>query len=82
MLSEDLSTGDSLSTPRNCSEEVREGLGYTGVFATKQGNPNIKRLLLIKANQTSQGTEFSTFFMYGKIRESELTEIAPLIGTV
>ena len=61
MLSEDLSTGDSLSTPRNCSEEVREGLGYTGVFATKQGNPNIKRLLLIKANQTSQGNEFSTF---------------------
>ena len=34
-LSEDLSLEDSLSSLRDCSQEIREEPGYIGVFAIK-----------------------------------------------
>ena len=37
-LAEDHSLGDSLSALRNCSKEVREEVGYIGVFAGKNKN--------------------------------------------
>ena len=39
---------------RNCSEEVREERGYRGVFATKTGLLDFKRLLSVKENQVSR----------------------------
>ena len=35
-LTEDYCLGDSLSTLRKCSEEVKEEPGYIGVFAEKK----------------------------------------------
>lgn len=57
-----LSPGVSLLALKDCSEEVRREPGYIGVFATK--TQNIKRLLLIKENQTSRVNEFP---VYGKM---------------
>ena len=57
-----LSPGVSLLALKDCSEEVRREPGYIGVFVTK--TQNIKRLLLIKENQTSQVNEFP---VYGKM---------------
>ena len=57
-----LSPGVSLLALKDCSEEVRTEPGYIGVFVTK--TQNIKRLLLIKENQTSQVNEFP---VYGKM---------------
>ena len=57
-----LSPGVSLLALKDCSEEVRREPGYIGVFITK--TQNIKRLLLIKENQTSQVNEFP---VYGKM---------------
>ena len=45
----------------------------------RQGSWNLKRLLLIKENQTSQVNEFSTF-LFGKMQASRLTEIIPLFA--
>ena len=41
-------------TLRAYCEEVKEEPGYIGVLQQKPGSWNIKRLLLIKENQTSQ----------------------------
>lgn len=71
-----LSPGVSLLALKDCSEEVRREPGYIGVFATK--TQNIKRLLLIKENQTSRVNEFP---VYGKMEESGFTEIFPLMCT-
>ena len=57
-----LSPGVSLLALKDCFEEVRREPGYIGVFVTK--TQNIKRLLLIKENQTSQVNEFP---VYGKM---------------
>ena len=57
-----LSPGVSFLAVKDCSEEVRRELGYIGIFVTK--TQNIKRLLLIKENQTSQVNEFP---VYGKM---------------
>ena len=57
-----LSPGVSFLAVKDCSEEVRREPGYIGVFVTK--TQNIKRLLLIKENQTSQVNEFP---VYGKM---------------
>ena len=48
--------GDTILTLRDCSKQERRRPGYRGVFATESGNQNIKRLLLIKENQISQGS--------------------------
>ena len=61
-----LSPGVSLLALKDCSEEVRREPGYIGVFAAK--TQNIKRLLLIKENQTSQVNEFSTFLYMGRCK--------------
>ena len=45
---------NSQITLRSCSEEVREEPGIYGSFVTKPGSWNIKILLLINENQTSQ----------------------------
>ena len=51
--------GDSFSgSPRGCSEYVRDA---PRSFVKKTGGQNIKRLLFIKENQTSQVNEFSIF---------------------
>lgn len=85
-LTEDLSLGDSLS---NSSEGLlQRGEGgariYRSFLKTKTkipGSWNIKGLLLIKENETSQVNEFSTFFLCRKMQESELIEIIPVICT-
>ena len=61
-----LSPGVSLLALKDCSEEVRREPGYIGVFATK--TQNIKRVLLIKENQTSQVNEVSTFLYMGRCK--------------
>ena len=65
---EDLSPGHSLSALRECSEEARGEPGYIGVFATRPGSRNIKRLLLIKENQISQVKEFSAFLSLARCK--------------
>ena len=50
-------------------------------FATKGIVQNIKRLLLFKENQILQFEEFGTFFTNGKLPESGLPEIIPLMCT-
>ena len=62
-----LSLGDSISSdsermaPRRWGEEP----GYTELLQQRGGSLNVKRLLLIKGNQTSQVKEFSTFLCMG-----------------
>ena len=54
----------SQSALRNYSQEVREELGYIGIFAGKQKrtrNLVVRRLLLITKKQTSQVNDFSAF---------------------
>ena len=51
---------------RDWSLEVWEEPGYRGVFPQRPGSQNIKRLLLIKENQTSQFSEFSPFLRMGR----------------
>ena len=73
---------------RDCSEGVREEPAHIGVFAktkteTKHpGSMNIKRLLLIKEKQTFHVNEFSRFLCMGKMQESGLIEIIPLVCTL
>ena len=51
-------------------------------FCNKRpGSGNIKRLLLIKENRTSQVNEFSRFSMYGKMQKPGFPEIIPLLCT-
>ena len=59
----------------------REEPADIGVFATKTSCWNIKRLLLIKENWTSQVKEFSAFLCMGKIQEFGLPEVIPLTCT-
>ena len=59
---EGFSPEDSLSA---LTKEVREEPGYIGVLQQKPGSRNIKRLRLIKENQTSQVNEFSAFLCKG-----------------
>ena len=53
---------------RDCSKGVREELGYIGDLQQKPGRWNIKRLLLIKENKTSQVNAFSTFLCMGRCK--------------
>ena len=52
---------DTQVTLRDYSKEVREEPRYTRVSAPNTGSQNIKILLLLKANQTSQVTQCSAF---------------------
>ena len=66
---------------RNCSQEVREVLGYTGIFAEKQTNKQ-KTVVAhpkITANYKNRhlGLMVLVLFIYGKIKQLGLTEIAP-----
>ena len=65
---------------RNRSEEVREEPGYRRVLQQKPGSQNIKRLLLIKENQTSQVNEFSSFLPMRRCKS--LVHWIPLICTL
>jgi len=47
--------------------QIREEPGYT-ILQQKPGSQNIKRLLLIKENQTSPIKEFSTFLCRGRCK--------------
>ena len=49
---------------RDCSEEVREELGYIGVLQDRPYSRNIKRVLLTKENQVSQVNEFNVFCVW------------------
>ena len=66
---EDLRLGHSISD--NSERLLRRDKGepgYIGVFATKTKYRNIKGLLLIKENQTSQVKEFSAFLCMGRCK--------------
>ena len=56
----------SQTARRDLSEEVREEPGYVGVLQQSPRSWNIKRLLLIKENQTSQVREFSAYLCMGR----------------
>ena len=72
--------GSMSSNPERTALSRRRGEpGYIGVLQRRAGSLNIKILLLIKENQICQVKEFST--LYGKMQESGLTEIIPLICT-
>ena len=69
-LPEGFSSGGSLS---DSSEGLlQSGKGgariHRGLLQQKPGSQNIKRLLLIKENQTSQVNEFSTFLCLGRYK--------------
>jgi len=51
---------------RDSSQEVREELGYIGVLQQKPGSQNMKRLLLMKENQTCEVKEFRAFLCVGQ----------------
>ena len=53
---------------RDGSKEVKEESGYIGVLQQRPGSQNIKRLLLIKENQTSQVNDFTVFLCLGRLR--------------
>lgn len=53
-ISENSSLGGSLSALRRWSKEISEEPGYMGVLQQKADSWNIKRLLLIKEDWTSQ----------------------------
>lgn len=57
---------------RDCSEEVREELGYIGVLQDRPYSWNIKRVLLTKENQVSQVNEFSVFYVWEDARVGSL----------
>ena len=59
---------DSQVALRNYSKEVREEPRYTGVSATNTGIQNIKILLLLEKNQTSQVTQCNTFLCKRKCK--------------
>ena len=64
---EDLSLGCSLSDGSDGLLQTGKGKpGHSGDLQQKPGIRNIKRLLLIKENQTSQVKEFSAFLCMGR----------------
>ena len=65
---------------RDCSEDLGEEPGYVQVLQQKLDSQNIKRLMLIKGNQISQVSEFSTFLWM--IHEFGLIGIIPLMYTL
>ena len=60
-----LSQRDSISRDpeRTAMRRQGEGPGYTEILRQRAGSPNIKRLLFIKENHTSQVKGFSVFLM-------------------
>ena len=65
-LFEDSNQEDSLSAPSNHHKEARE---EPGAFATKnRGSEHLKKILLIKENQTSQVNEWVLFFVWEDVR--------------
>ena len=64
------SLGDSNSSnPKRTAQSRRgEKPGNTEVLQQRTGSLNIKRLLLIKENQTSQVKEFSAFLYMGRCK--------------
>ena len=48
--------------------KAREEPGYKGVSSQKAGGKNIKKLLLIKENQTPRVNEFSAFYVWEDAR--------------
>ena len=76
---------------RNCLGEVREEPGYIGVLQQKPGNWSIKRLLLVKENQTSQMNVWELFYVWEDARvwahwnhsfEVHLSYLRPVFGSV
>ena len=55
-------------TLRDRSKEARVEPGYIGVLQQRADSWNIKKLLLIKENQTSQAKEFSAFLCMGRCK--------------
>ena len=70
------SPGDIItnSPGRDALRRQEEEPGYTEILQQMAGSLNIKTLLLIKENHISQVKEFNTYFTYGKMQESGLTE--------
>ena len=78
---EDLSLEDTFSALRDCSKEVTEETDIQRVLQQNPDSQTIKRLLLVKENQTSQVNECSAFLCMGRSKSlAGLTEIMPLIG--
>ena len=65
---EDLSLEDTFSALRDCSEEVTEETDIQRVLQQNPDSQTIKRLLLVKENQTSQVNECSAFLCMGRAR--------------
>ena len=65
---------------RDWSEEVGEEPPF--FWQQRPSSQNIERLPFNKENQTSQVNGFKGFSVYGKMQESGLIEIIPLIWTV
>ena len=63
---------------RDCSEKVREELGYIGVLQDRPYSRNIKRALLTKENQVSQVNEFSVFCVWEDARVGSLKSFLDL----
>ena len=61
---------------RDFSKEAREESGYLGVFTTKRISQGIKRLLLIKENQTYHVKEFSTFLCMRRCKSLGLLKLS------
>ena len=73
----------SPAVQRDCCKGGREELGYIGVFAENKTKKNIqsnlKRLLLITKTDVCLKLMIVVLSMYGKIQESRLIEIIPLL---
>lgn len=79
-LSENLkSRGQSFKIAlRDCSEKVREELGYIGVLQDRPYSRKVKRALLTKENQVSQVNEFSVFCVWEDARVGSLKSFLDL----
>ena len=63
---------------RNCSQQVREKPGYIGVSTEKKKVAKHEKIIANHKNQASQVKDLSAF-LYGKIQDSGLIEIIPLM---
>ena len=69
----------SSNPERTAQRSGGEEPAYIEVLQQRAGNLNIKRLLLIKENHTSQVKEFSAILCMERCKESRPIEIIPFI---
>ena len=69
----------SQTAQRNSFKEVREETGDVRIFAGEKKKSQPSKITANNKKQTSQVNGFKCFSLYGKMQESGLTEISPLI---